>query len=100
MSKAPKDSRFKTATVIYVFLVGCVCLHFYRRPDWNMDMIGYMGNALMTNHTPIERAHKLVYAEIRNLPDRGGGGLLRMCGRADPPPGASPPARAETAAAI
>jgi hypothetical protein len=95
MSKAPKDSRFKTATVIYVFLVGCVCLHFYRRPDWNMDMIGYMGNALMTNHTPIERAHKLVYAEIRNLPDRGGDALLGLSASADPTQDASRRARAE-----
>jgi hypothetical protein len=34
-----------------------------------MDMIGYMGNALMTNHTSVEKAHQLVYAEIARLPE-------------------------------
>jgi hypothetical protein len=34
-----------------------------------MDMIGYMGNALMTERTPPEKAHQLVYAEIRSLPE-------------------------------
>src|ERR1700686_2285681 len=58
----------KWPAIVYVFLIGLVSLHFYQKPEWNMDMIGYMGNALMTNHTPIEKAHQLVYAEVRRLP--------------------------------
>lgn len=53
----------------YAVLMGCLCVRFYQAPEWNMDMIGYMGNALMTNRTPVEKAHELVYAEIGRLPE-------------------------------
>jgi hypothetical protein len=54
---------------IYSLLLACVCVRFYQAPAWDMDMIGYMGNALMTNHTQVEKAHQLVYAEIARLPE-------------------------------
>jgi len=59
----------RSSLVVYVLLLACVCVRFYEAPQWDMDMIGYMGNALMTNRTPFEKAHQLVYAEILRLPE-------------------------------
>jgi len=85
----------KWPAVIYVLLMGCVTLHLYHTPEWNMDMIGYMGNALMTNRTPVEKAHQLVYAEVRRLPDASQIPLLGLNVSGDPTQDASRKARSE-----
>lgn len=82
---------------IYVFLLGCVSFHFYRAPEWNMDMIGYMGNALLTNRTPIKEAHRLVYAEIHRLPETTQDSLLGRVPTSDRSQDASRQARAASA---
>ena len=57
----------KWPAIVYVFLIGLVSLHFYQKPEWNMDMIGYMGNALMTNHTPIEKARRCTHSHATTV---------------------------------
>jgi hypothetical protein len=55
-------------TVPYVLLLASVALHFYRAPEWDTDMLGYMGNALLNEETNVVRLHQRVYAEIAKLP--------------------------------
>ena len=87
--------RLKPAiSVLYMALLASIAFHFYRAPEWAMDMIGYMGNALMTNHTPINEAHRLVYAEIYRLPQGAQNSLLGTVPSADPTQDASRHARA------
>jgi len=59
-------------------------------------MIGYMGAALMTNHVPVETAHKLVYAEVHRLPENIQRHLVGLDSNSvDPTEHASQRARAE-----
>jgi hypothetical protein len=55
-------------TVGYVIVMATISFHFYRLPDWNMDMLAYMGNALLLEDTNVSRLHQRVYAEVSRLP--------------------------------
>src|SRR5258705_1287739 len=57
--------RDYTATVICLLLLGAVSFHFYHQPIYSMDMVGYLGNALLMGERDIDRVHERVYAEMR-----------------------------------
>jgi len=88
------DRRALLATAFYILALIGLCVHLYRTPVYDMDMIGYMGNALLTNGTSADKAHELVYAEIRRLPADARDSLLGLRSGDDPSHGASRKARA------
>jgi hypothetical protein len=57
--------RQVAASVIYVCILGLVSVHFYKAPFWDLDMLGYMGNARLNDTTDPVKLHGLVYGELR-----------------------------------
>jgi hypothetical protein len=57
--------RDHVAIVAYVLLLAAISFHFYRQPIYDMDMVGYLGNALLMKERDAVRVHDQVYAEMR-----------------------------------
>jgi len=73
-----------TSTFFYTLLLGLVSLHFFRLPDYDLDMLGYMGNALLMQETDPGRIHENVYTEVaEHVPAGPRQHLLGLAGRAD-----------------
>lgn len=49
----------------YVLILASATLHFYRSPYWSMDLLAYMGNALLNETDDPVVLHKRVYSELR-----------------------------------
>jgi hypothetical protein len=52
---------------LYILLLAASTLHLYFTPEYDIDMLGYMGNALLEQETDPVRIHQEVYAEVRSL---------------------------------
>jgi hypothetical protein len=48
----------------YSLALACLSFHFYTSPLYNIDMLQYMGNALLRGETDIVRIHREVYSEL------------------------------------
>jgi hypothetical protein len=55
--------------VLYFLCLGLIALHLYHTPNYDMDMIGYMGNALLYRTQNVGALHRRVYAEVRTWPN-------------------------------
>src|SRR5438552_317451 len=55
-------------TVGYVIVMAIISFHFYRLPGWDMDMLAYMGNALLLEDTNVSRLHHRDYDEVARIP--------------------------------
>src|SRR5579863_460762 len=54
---------------LYLVLIGSISLHLYKNPVYNMDLVGYMGNALLIEDSNLVRVHATVYSELsRRVP--------------------------------
>jgi hypothetical protein len=51
-------------------LLGAVSVDLYRFPVYPMDILGYMGNALLMKHLDPAKIHELVYAEVHKMSER------------------------------
>ncbi len=69
--------------VFYLTALFLVSVHLYRTPIYDMDMLGYMGNALLMRTTDVWEIHRRVYADIDRLPKDARLGLLGLTGSAD-----------------
>ena len=61
MSKAFRE---KAIVCAYGLLLSLVSLHLSRSPNYDMDSVQYMGNALLMEETDPVRIHERVYSEI------------------------------------
>lgn len=62
---------------LYIVLLGGIAIHLYQRPIYSMDLIQYMGNALLMEERDPVRIHDRVYAEVqRFVPQAEREGLL------------------------
>jgi hypothetical protein len=50
--------------VLYVVVLTCLSLRLYVRPLYDIDMLGYIGNALLEEQTDPVRIHQRVYREV------------------------------------
>src|SRR5882672_2701465 len=57
--------REQIATAACLLLLAALSFHFYRQPDYDMDMVGYLGNALLMKDHDVSKVHDQVYAEMR-----------------------------------
>ena len=51
---------------IYLVLLALVTAHFYLAPFWDLDMLGYMGNARLNDTSDPVKLHENVYGELRS----------------------------------
>jgi hypothetical protein len=58
--------RLLVSSGIYAIILALVTVHFYRAPFWDLDMLGYMGNARLHDTTDPVKLHELVYGELRS----------------------------------
>jgi hypothetical protein len=73
-----------TGSTIYVLLLALVTAHFYLAPFWDLDMLGYMGNARLNDTTDPVKLHGLVYGELRaSVPSSAFGYLTGAPGEPD-----------------
>jgi hypothetical protein len=73
-----------TGSTIYVCLLAVVTAHFYLAPFWDLDMLGYMGNARLNDTTDPVKLHGLVYGELRaSVPSSAFGYLTGAPGEPD-----------------
>jgi hypothetical protein len=49
---------------LYLILIGSISRHLYKTPVYNMDFVGYMGNALLIEDNDLVRVHANVYSEL------------------------------------
>jgi hypothetical protein len=69
---------------IYVCLLALITAHFYMAPFWDLDMLGYMGNARLNDTTDPVKLHGLVYGELRaTVPSSAFGFLTGAPGEPD-----------------
>lgn len=52
--------------VVYAVLLSLVSIHLYKNPDYDMDSIQYMANALLMEETDPVVIHQRVYSEINH----------------------------------
>jgi len=55
--------------VLFAILMGAAAIHLYRTPEYDMDLLGYMGNALLYRTNDVRAIHRQVYAEVNKLPN-------------------------------
>lgn len=53
-----------TTIIVYVLLLAAASFRLYQRPIYSMDLLAYMGNALLMEETDPVRLHQRVYSEI------------------------------------
>jgi len=71
-------------SAIYVCLLCLVTAHFYLAPFWDLDMLGYMGNARLNDTIDPVKLHGLVYGELRaSVPSSAFGYLTGAPGEPD-----------------
>jgi hypothetical protein len=64
----PVTMRRVLPIVLYFLFLGALSLRFYAKPLYDIDMLGYIGNALLNGeHDPV-RVHQRVYQEVDKLP--------------------------------
>src|SRR5215813_3192270 len=69
--QSAKPARLRIFSfILFSLLLAVLCSRPYRHPLFDMDMLGYMGNAVaMTTRNPAE-IHRIVYQELRsNVPN-------------------------------
>ncbi len=54
--------------LLYLLVLAASTLHLYLTPEYDIDMLGYMGNALLEQETDSVRIHQKVYNEVARLP--------------------------------
>ena len=54
---------------LFAIILGMVAIHLYRTPVYDMDLLGYMGNALLYRTNDVPAIHKQVYAEVSKWPN-------------------------------
>lgn len=65
----PRFKAERAILVLYITLLGGVSIHLYQKPIYSMDLIQYMGNALLMEERDPVRIHQRVYAEVlRSVP--------------------------------
>jgi len=57
--------------IAFAITLAAISIHLWRTPIYDMDFIGYAGNALLFRTQDVTEVHRLVYAEIRALPNAG-----------------------------
>ena len=60
----------RLAVAAYLCIVAAFAFHLYRSPYWNLDMLGYMGNAELNEITDPVKLHHRVYGELRSSAPR------------------------------
>jgi hypothetical protein len=55
--------------LFFALTLALLCLHLYRTPIYDMDLLGYAGNALLFKTQDVRAIHRAVYAEVRQLPN-------------------------------
>jgi hypothetical protein len=54
---------------VYLIFLLVVAVHLYRTPVYDMDLLGYMGNALLYKTQDVRELHRLVYSQVKRLPN-------------------------------
>jgi hypothetical protein len=49
----------------YLTILAFITAHFYQAPFWDLDMLGYMGNAHLHDTRDPVKLHQIVYDELR-----------------------------------
>ena len=49
---------------LYIMVLAASTLHLYFTPEYDIDMLGYMGNALLEQQTDPVRIHRDIYGEV------------------------------------
>ena len=49
----------------YLSILALLTIYLYRTPVYDMDLIGYLGNALLYRTRDVGELHRRVYAEAR-----------------------------------
>jgi hypothetical protein len=62
-------SRALIISLSLLFALLLITLHLYRTPSYSMDLIGYMGNALLCRTQNVKELHQLVYREVSTWPN-------------------------------
>ena len=44
----------------FLAVLALISFHLFRTPEYDMDLIGYMGNALLYRTTEVREPHRLV----------------------------------------
>jgi len=58
-----------TRRVLFAILMGATAIHWYRTPEYDMKLLGYMGSALLYRTNDVRAIHRQVYAEVNKLPN-------------------------------
>src|SRR5713226_6920772 len=69
----PRDrlraSKDYVASAVYIVLLSLIAWHLATHFSYSMDMLGYMGNAALLQHSDPVAVHAEVYREVReNMP--------------------------------
>jgi hypothetical protein len=84
MSRDNSRWRTRVGSSVYAIILALVTIHFYRAPFWDLDMLGYMGNARLNETVDPIKLHDLVYSELQSsVPSTAFGYLTGAPGEPD-----------------
>lgn len=76
-STQSRRAKALVSVAVYLVCLSAAAVHLYRKPDYSMDSIQYMGNALLDGNLSIPEIHTRVYSEVeRWIPEPTRGNLL------------------------